>query len=529
MSDKNRFVQHEPCPNCGSKDNLARYEDGSAYCFGCHYFEGGDKEKTVVIKEKTVSNLFYTGRYDDLKFRGISKDVAKKFGVKVTDKNNYVYPLYNKQGEICATKIRKTDEKGFAITGDFSNATLFGQQLFGDGASKYLTITEGQDDALAVYQMTGKRWACVSVHSASSAVKDILSNIDFVESFENVVLCFDNDAAGKKAAQDVAEKLSPGKASIVSLSVFKDANEYLMNDRGADFQSDWWNKKTFSPVGVVSFSDAFKAYEEALEAKLYPLPKSMARLNDMLHGGIASGEITMVGAHTSIGKTTWVNNLLFNFLTETPDARVGYLGFETTVGEIVKSMVNLQDSAALKTKDSAHKAFEDISWKDRLYILDHLGALKLDDMMQKIRNMIVAFNLDVFIIDPVQAGLPDNSNEVVDDFMDRVLKLAKQTNTSFILVSHTKKPDDNNPHNISEYDLKGSGSLNQVSFNTILLSRDKLSDDERVKSTTHMKLVKCRRTGNTGQAGYLFYNKNTGRLEEGEDPMMFSDEEDVFA
>lgn len=35
------FVQHEPCPRCGSKDNLARYDDGSAWCFGCSYYERG--------------------------------------------------------------------------------------------------------------------------------------------------------------------------------------------------------------------------------------------------------------------------------------------------------------------------------------------------------------------------------------------------------------------------------------------------------------------------------------------------------
>lgn len=34
-----RFVKHEPCPSCGSRDNLGRYSDGSAFCFGCHYTE----------------------------------------------------------------------------------------------------------------------------------------------------------------------------------------------------------------------------------------------------------------------------------------------------------------------------------------------------------------------------------------------------------------------------------------------------------------------------------------------------------
>lgn len=34
-----KHVTHEPCPRCGSRDNLARYPDGSAWCFGCRYLE----------------------------------------------------------------------------------------------------------------------------------------------------------------------------------------------------------------------------------------------------------------------------------------------------------------------------------------------------------------------------------------------------------------------------------------------------------------------------------------------------------
>jgi hypothetical protein len=37
------FVKHEPCPECGSRDNLARYDDGSAWCFGCKYKEKPDR------------------------------------------------------------------------------------------------------------------------------------------------------------------------------------------------------------------------------------------------------------------------------------------------------------------------------------------------------------------------------------------------------------------------------------------------------------------------------------------------------
>lgn len=46
------FVGHEPCPECGSKDNLARYDDGSAWCFGCHYYERPTHFRPAIIEEK---------------------------------------------------------------------------------------------------------------------------------------------------------------------------------------------------------------------------------------------------------------------------------------------------------------------------------------------------------------------------------------------------------------------------------------------------------------------------------------------
>ena len=111
-----------------------------------------------------------------------------------------------------------------------------------------------------------------------------------------------------------------------------------------------------------------------------------------------------------------------------------------------------------------------------------------------------------------------NNNEVIDDFMDRLLKLAKETGVSIIIVSHMKKPSMNSPHNVSEYDLKGSGSINQIAFNTILLSRDKMAEDDYTRNSTMVQVVKCRRTGQTGMAGWLHYIHETGRLEEGKPP-----------
>jgi len=168
--------------------------------------------------------------------------------------------------------------------------------------------------------------------------------------------------------------------------------------------------------------------------------------------------------------------------------------------------------------DKLHQSFLELTQDPRIYILDHHGAVDTDELFMKLRSMIKGNGCDIVIIDPLQAGVTSNSNDVVDDFMDRVLKLCKETNASVIIVSHMRKPSVTNPHNVSEYDLKGTGAINQISFNTILLSRDKMSEDEYNRNSTKVQVVKCRRTGITGVAGWIYYNSETSRLEQGEEP-----------
>ena len=89
---------------------------------------------------------------------------------------------------------------------------LFGQQLFKEGG-KYLTITEGECDAMAAYELLGSKWAVVSIiRGAAGAVKDIKDNLEYIESFDNIVICFDKDKQGIEAAKKVATLLKPGKA-----------------------------------------------------------------------------------------------------------------------------------------------------------------------------------------------------------------------------------------------------------------------------------------------------------------------------
>jgi twinkle protein len=195
---------------------------------------------------------------------------------------------------------------------------------------------------------------------------------------------------------------------------------------------------------------------------------------------------------------------------------------EADSGEAIENLLTIHTGHNLSIEDRNNidydKLHTDIITDGRILLLDHQGAVDSDELFLKLRAMVKGSGCEVVVIDPLQVAVPGGSNDAVDDFMDRLLKLAKETSVSIIVVSHMRKPSITNPHHVNEYDLKGSGAINQIAFNTILLSRDKMAEDEYARNSTMVQVVKCRRTGQTGMAGWLYYNNLTGRLERGEAP-----------
>ena len=81
------FLHMEPCPECGSKDNLGRYDDGHGYCFGCTYYEHGDSSTGIVPTDRDKIESKTSGSYTPIRGesyglnkRGISEETCRKYG-----------------------------------------------------------------------------------------------------------------------------------------------------------------------------------------------------------------------------------------------------------------------------------------------------------------------------------------------------------------------------------------------------------------------------------------------------------------
>lgn len=557
MTDKieGQLLYHAACigENCTSSDGMGVYQkeiDGEkvndAFCFVCtNYFNHSQLEEVgIKIKEgrnKLTEVVDFSGieaiPFRGWKERGIGQPVSNKYGVHTEVKNDFdviarYYPSTS-DGKVVGFKKRLTPKEFIGIGTTKATNELFGQSVF-EAGQKYLVVVTGEEDALAFAQTLYSKkdnteyWTpVVSVTCGDgSIIKQFKANYEYINSFDKVVLAFDNDEPGQKYLEEAARLLSPGKAFIAKFPKgVKDASDMVKANRAAELKQLFWKAVPFSRVDVLHLSQMWDDFESEDNNIKIPFPASWSHLNEMMNGGMEKGEITIIGALTSIGKSSIINNVVYS-LIENTRFKVGAMYLEGTKREVVRDLLSLDAGMNLRTvnRDNIdidalkNRFFENLAKKDQFVYVDHQGSISTAEIFDKLNYLAKAENCDVIIIDPVQAGVNSSDNGAIIEFMDTLLKFAKETDTCVIAVSHMRKPSEENPHAVTEYSLMGSSSLNQIAFNTILLSRDKMNECPIRKSATKLQLVKCRRTGTTGEAGWLRYDHNTTHLFATSDP-----------
>jgi twinkle protein len=459
--------------------------------------------------------------------RGILRETCEYFGVtQETEHGNlkHYYPYYDEDGHKVADKVRSVANKVFSINGNFQKATLFGQQLFQKGG-KYITIVEGELDALASYQMTGSKWPTVSIRNgASAALKDCKAQYEYLDSFESIVICFDADEVGQKAAKEVAE-LFGNKVKIVKhLKGFKDACDYLANGKSTEFVNCWWRAENYVPDGIIAASslwDSVSTPEPVAEA-FYPFKG----LNELLYG-LRSAELITVTAGSGLGKSQFLREILFRIL-ETTKWNIGGMFLEESVRKTARSIMSLHANKKLHLPDTQvterelKEAFDATLGTNRVFLFDHFGSLAVDNVCNRIRYMARACDCRVVFLDHISlvvSGMDGNDErKSIDVLMTRLRTLVQETGITLICVSHLKRPSADKGHEdggaVSLSQLRGSGAIAQLSDAVITLERNSMSTDPTVRHTTKVAVAKNRYNGLTGPACSLMYDMQSGRMVE---------------
>ncbi|MDO5647351.1 toprim domain-containing protein [Paracoccus sp. (in: a-proteobacteria)] len=472
-----------------------------------------------------------TGEPVALTARGIPEDVCKKFhywvgtvpkdypckegsamsamrGKKVQIENYY------EDGVRVGQKLRDRN-KNFVVIGKIGSS-LFGKNAAPAG-SKQIVITEGAIDALS-YATARKNWPVVSIpNGADAAVKALKDNLEYLESFESVILCFDNDEAGQAALEKCKGILSPGKMKIGRLSSeYKDFNEALDAGDIKAILGAVFNAEEVRPDGLVEVEDV---WEDALKPIEWGLPWFLDDLTQLTYGR-RYGEVYALGAGTGVGKTDFLTEQIA-YDVQTLDQKVGLLFLEQKPVETIKRIAGKIGNKRFHipdadwTPDDFLKAAEPLRGKVTLY--DSFGETEWDQVKVRIRHMAVSKGIKLFYVDHLTA-MADTGDEKgsLEQIMKEMAGLANELSVIIHFVSHLSTPD-GTPHEeggrVMIRHFKGSRSIGFWSFLMLGLERSQQAEDEDERHTTTLRVLKDRYTGRaTGHTLLLGYDLERGRL-----------------
>lgn len=549
---RSKIIGDAPCPSCRAEgrdstgNHLILFADGGGYCNRCGYTQrGGDKAPTnsdmseVVARTPArvsipMSVLTSINELPSvaLPLRGLRKHTLEHFQVRcalsqqdgstVTD---IYYPIH-KSKNLTGYHHRQLP-KEFNYIGDCKGADLWG--LHAANAGKTLYVTEGREDAMAVWQaltdhsnLDGWNPAVVSI-GGTHAHTALADHMDVLEQYEKIVLLMDNDEPGREAAAKACQ-IFPEKTYIVEMDL-KDPNDYLMAGRAEDLKWLAMKPKKYQPDNVISGSETWDIYLNSSKDTCYPYPEQWSELNNKTYG-VRLGSVVTIASGSGSGKSQFMRELKYHYL-RTTNFKMADMALEESIQDTVGGMLALHLNKRISlpdvqvTEEELKSAHDYVYGSDRFTIYDHFGGMDDDSLFTRLRyfaatghQMIFLDHLSIVVSEYASEG---DERKRIDVIMTRLAKLAKEFNIIIFLIVHLKKSSGFGPSfeegaKPSLDDLRGSGSIKQLSWDVIFLTRNQQHPEAYCANTSLITVGKCRFSGRTGDADYLHFDQKTGRM-----------------
>ena len=322
-------------------------------------------------------------------------------------------------------------------------------------------------------------------------------------------------------------------------------HKYLSKGQILDFV---WKQTRFIVVGKEHAEDLHDVTEEALalvegrdQAELVQLTREI--FNEYMIDRFWPGTVALAQGHLDAGQRVWLVSAAPVELAELIAEHLGLSGALGTVSEQVNGIYTgrlegrplhgeakaeaIHASKPFHIPDTQYteaeydKAFNETLGSGRIYLFDHFGSTSVDNIINRVRYMAKGLGCRVIVLDHISivVSAQDNGDErkAIDEIMTKLRMLVQETGIALICVSHLKRPDGKGHEEgatTSLNQLRGSGSIGQLSDMVLGLERNGQAEDSKERNTTRIRVVKNRFSGLTGPAGACYYDHTTGRMSE---------------
>lgn len=516
------------------------------YSFGEHRVK--TKRDYRYPKEVKCENRSKAEAY--LSLRKISPQTMDYADVREDNEGNIVFNFYDTNDVLTMVKYRpsrkvnKGENKTWCQKGADTAHILFNMNRINTDAP--LIICEGEIDCLSLIECGF--YNSVSVPLGAGNTHWVNENWDWLDQFNEIIICADNDEAGMKMQKDVVYRLGSWRTKFVNIPYYierdgmrvpvKDINEVLYHF-GKEKVSELVLGAQDTPVdSVVDFSDITNVDLDdidGIETGIKDLDRNLMKL--------FYGTFNIITGVNGSGKSSFLSQLIaqsveqdknvFLYSGELPNFQsknwINYI----FAGQRNLDMCRYNDTVFWKVKSEALREIN-VHYREKIYIYkddqDHKAASILRSMEENARR----YGAKLFIIDNLTSvNLENNDNNKYEkqaEFVNNLIAFAKRFNVTVCLVVHPHKIE--TMRRLTKMDVQGISAIIDLAHRIISLYRVTEADKkgqpklkgegwfkEPVSYDVLCDVLKDRMLGREGATVGLYYDRPSRRFFTSEDDL----------
>lgn len=308
----------------------------------------------------------------------------------------------------------------------------------------------------------------------------IENDYDYLEQFDTIYLCLDNDPAGKEAEKEIIKRLGTERCRVVTLP-YKDANECLMKGI-VNFSDYFYQAKSFDPEELKSAS----LFVDAVLDKFYPTPGAYHGMKspwDHFNRAMTfqREELIVWSGFSGSGKSTLLNHVVIQGLLQGEKFAICSMEMpsKTTLWRMVRQITGEKSPAKERIR-------EVMSWlNDKLWMVDVIGVLKVDRLLEVAKYAAKRYNIRNYIVDSLtKCGIREDDYDGQKAFVDQLCDFNHRYESTTHLVVHQRKPI-STKERPDKFGVRGAAAITDEANSVISVYRNSIDEEP----TQHRKKV----------------------------------------
>lgn len=428
---------------------------------------------------------------------------------------------YFRNGELINIKSRD-HKKNFALE---SGAELIFYNLDSIIGAKEVYITEGEIDTITLEECGIVRpgVGAISVPNGANLntnnLKYIDNCIELFDTIEKIHLAVDDDIAGRKLREDLAERFGKERCDYIEYNGKKDLNEVLIAGEIQDVIACCSNKKEFPIIGISTVStynnDIDDMYINGMDRGV---PLKMGKIDNLIR--FVTGYITVITGIPNHGKSDWLDQMILKLMVNhgwkvgyySPENKPTKLHFSKLARKLIGKNWFGKNRMSEKEKDLCKNYLE-----DKVYFIKLEKDFTLNSLLDRVKQLKMRRGINCFVIDAWNRleHKHDGKNETkyVNESLLKLDAFCEYYNIHCFLVAHpTKIEKDKKTQQYlvpTLYNISGSAHFYNIVANGITVYRDFVHNVTKV----FIQKVKFSHWGEIGTVEYR-YDKECGRYNE---------------